>query len=417
MVCGVFLLGVASVRAEGLRLYQLSAEAQMRGDAVVASVSDSAANWFNPAILTTIDKGDVSVNVDNLFLHSKYTDTTGRSEKSDQVYFPIPSLYTGGRITGTPWAVGMGINTPFGLATEYSDTADFRYLTTGGKVTLVGVNPNVAYEINPALSVGGGVNYYYSSVELNQKYPWFSAVPGSPDGDVKIKGKGDGWGYNAAISYRPTVKSLIGLTYRSAVNVKYDGDNAELTNIPSAAQSAYGLESTYKTGAKTALKFPDMLSFGYALKGQKLIWELGGQWTHWSTFKTVDVQLDNPVPAIQFNDSSSPLYWKNSWSVRTGGEYKVDDTWSVSGGYFFTKSPVRESTYTPLIPDGDHHVFTTGLAYRRQNLTLRLPLGYILQTGTKSINSDRTDALGQANVDGKYTLVGYEVGLGATYVF
>lgn len=53
----------------------------MRAEAVVASGSDAGVAWHNPAMLTTIGKGDVSFNFDNLILKNKYTDKTGVVEK------------------------------------------------------------------------------------------------------------------------------------------------------------------------------------------------------------------------------------------------------------------------------------------------------------------------------------------------
>ena len=69
------------VRGEGLRIYQLTAESQMRAEAVVASGSDAGVAWHNPAMLATLGKGDVSFNFDNLISGLAWVDLTIDSEK------------------------------------------------------------------------------------------------------------------------------------------------------------------------------------------------------------------------------------------------------------------------------------------------------------------------------------------------
>ncbi len=405
--------------AEGLRLYGMSGEAMSRGEALAASVGDAAAAWYNPAALTRLEGADLSLTLNNLFIRIEHTDRQGRSEKSGRTYFPLFGLYYGVPFGGGNFAAGLGINTPFGLATEYSKTGSFRYITTGGEATVINVNPNVAWRAAPSLSVGAGLDYFVSTVELGQQYPWaavgtqlgLAGAAAFPDGSAKVEGKGDGFGFNAGLLYEPAPRHALGLTYRSQVAVKYDGEQAEFTNVPAALGGG-----TYRTGVKTGLRFPDVITAGYAYKpSDEWVWEIGGHWTNWNDFRSVDVTLDRPTAL--FPDSSTKLDWRNGWAVHTGAEYACSETWSVAGGYMFTKSPVREETYTPLIPDGDHHVVSAGVKYRTGGLTLRLPVVGIFQTGTGSVDSRTADATGTQDADGKYELQGFQLGLGAEYAF
>ncbi|MBK8574610.1 MAG: outer membrane protein transport protein [Elusimicrobia bacterium] len=397
---------LANIRGEGLRIYQPSAESQMRAEAVVASGSDAGVAWHNPAMLTTLGKGDVSFNFDNLILKSKYTDPSGVVEKSNKTYFPLPSLYFGQKIGQTPWAIGLSINTPFGLSTEYSKTSAFRYITTGGEVQVLGINPSAAYALTPKLSVALGASYFYSTAELNQQVPGAAVSPFLAGMDLqgKVKGHGDGYGMNAAMFLQLSAEDTLGVSYRSQVVVKYSGGDSTIS-IPGGANVVQG-------SAKTSIRYPDTINLGFAHHFSKGLVEVGGGWTNYTDAKQVVVQASGQP------DNVTNLYWKNSGSLRIGGEYWLRNNYSLSGGYEYILSPTRESTYTPLVPDGNHHMFCSGLTNKRGNLTLRLPLVVFIQTGRSNVDSKVADSFGAGqNVDGKYNLTGYEIGLGASYRF
>ena len=168
----------------------------------------------------------------------------------------------------------MAVNTPFGLATEYSKTSNFRYITTGGEIQLINYSPAIAYKVHDTFSIGAGLNYFHSTAELRQQYAW-GAVAGSlglgtafPDGSVTVQGVGDGYGFNVGALYEPSSKHSIGMVYRSQVSVKYGNKKAEIDTIPAALQPLFGAGNgdKYSTGAKTSIRYPDTVALGYAYK-------------------------------------------------------------------------------------------------------------------------------------------------------
>lgn len=417
----LLLTAASQSRGEGLRIYGMSADAQARGEAVIASASDSAAVWYNPAGLNQLKSSNLSINMNNMFLYGDNTNLAGQKQKSKKTYFTPFGVYYASPVT-EKLAAGIGVNTPFGLATKYDDAASFRYITTGGEVSVVNIQPTVSYKLSPKFAIGIGANYYLSNAKLTQQYSWApaAAVLGNPalaaaaDSTAKVKGTGDGYGFTTGLRFQPTEKQSLGITYHSQVVVKYEGD-ATLNNIPGAVQPAFSGGETYKSDSQFTMRYPDIVAFGYAVRPTtNLTWEVGGQWTNWNDFRTIDTNLDQPTAL--FPNSSTPLYWKNGWVIRTGAEYAVNDKWSVSGGYFFDKTPTRESTYTPLVPENDHHVVSAGVRFNAGNsLILRLPIVGIFQK-TRSVDSERADLLGN-QVDGKYSLIGYQIGLAAELSF
>lgn len=428
LLAAFFIAGTTftGLQAEGFRIYGHSADAQLRGEALVASASDASAIWYNPAALPGTGHS-ISINSNNMWIPSKYQDSAGREEKNQRMFFPLFGAYFSLNPKDSGFAFGIGINSPFGLATEYSKTSAFRYITTGGEVVVVNINPTVAYRFNSVFSAGVGLDYYYSTVEVRQQYPWAAvgfanglgpSALSLPDGEVSVKGRGDGVGYNVGLLFQPAPEHSIGLTYRSQVLVHYSGNRAEFTNIPTAFQAAMGLnQSVYATGAQTDIRYPDIFGAGYAFKpGKRTTLEIGGQITRWETVRTLDIQLDRPNTF--FPNTSTKLDWKNSFVARIGAEHWFTDRFALGGGYFYDSSPTNELTYTQLIPDGDHHVFSTGIKYKFNDFMVTLPIVGMIQTGTDSIsNSLTTDATRTQTANGKYSTYILQVGLGLNYRF
>lgn len=408
VLCVFSLLAFCFVRdsaAEGFRIYGMSAEGQMRGEALVASAEGPDANWYNPAALANAEtKRNVLGGLNFLTVNQEYTSTTGQTVKNNDKYFPLPSLYYSQKMSDR-WAVGLGVNTPFGLSTSYDNSAPFSNITTGGKVQLVDISPNAAFQVTRALSVGVGVNYYRSSVELRQMVPFPTPSP------LKVEGEGDGVGLNTGLLVKLSDTQNVGLTYKSEVTVDYNGENARIDNDPTTGQP-------FETGAETRLRFPDMIGLGWSFKpAQRWGVEIGGQWTNWADMENVDVRFNDPLPVTGTRQSTTQFNWKNTWTARVGGTYALTDLWKLSGGYFYTTTPTREKTYTPLVPDGNHHVFSVGGTYDKGPLTVGIPAVLILQTGSSNIQNNVTDLTTTQNVNGNYDLFAFQLGLSAGWRF
>ena len=398
----LFLAG--SLHADGFRVYGLSAEAQSRGEAVVASVEDASAIWYNPGALTKVGKENLSLNSNQMILKSHFTSSSGQKISGQENYFTPFGLYYGSNLGSQNWAVGLGVNTPFGLGTEYNKTAPFRYITTGGDLSLIDINPTVAYKLFPTLSLGVGFDYYYSQAVLRQQYPTTLVISGAPDGSVTLSASGMGYGFNAGLLYQPNKHHSVGLTYRSQVVVKYKNGTAEIENLPGA------LGTTYKTGVNTAIHYPDMINFGYAYRPtERWLWEIGGQWTNWEDLRSIDTNFDQQT---LLPNTVNKFDWKNSFVVRLGFEHQCTDHLAFSGGYFYSSSPTNEATYSPLVPDGDEHVLSTGVKYTvNDRWSVRIPVVGIIQP-TRNHNP-----VGKPLINGEYSLYGGQVGLGIMYMF
>jgi len=197
--------------------------------------------------------------------------------------------------------------------------------------------------------------------------------------------------------------------------VDIDGGDYKVDNIPAVFQAGIGTGSSFTTGAKTSLRFPDIINVGYAFKpSDQFVWEVGGTWVNQSDLKRLDIKLDRQVAGL-FSDTGLVFDWKNSYTIRTGVDYQWTDKWGVSGGYFFAKAPINEGNFTPLIADVNHHVVTTGVRYQRENFSISLPMEFIF--GSKTVDSNLTDTTMTQNVDGDYDIFALGIALGVDYKF
>jgi long-chain fatty acid transport protein len=394
-----------TVWAEGFRLYGMSAMGQMRGEALVSSTDRPDANWYNPAALVelpNITMGSFGLNY--LVVNSEYKSTTGQSAKNNDTNFPLPSAYFAKKINKNV-AFGFGVNTPFGLSTRYNSDSPFSYITTGGEIKLLNISPNFAFRISDTLSFGVGVNYYRSTVELSQIIPF--SLLGGTDSPLKIDGEGDGIGANTGFLIKISERQRLGITYKSEVTIDYQGGKAKIENVP--------LSGPYETGAKTKIHFPGMVNIGYGFKPvANFQVEIGEQWTNWKTFRNVDILFDEQTV---LQNSTSQFEWKDTWTSRVGGTYKFNEFWCLSGGYFYATTPTRMSTYSPLIPDGNHHVISLGSEYEKGNFTLSVPVVFVFQTGSSNINNSISAPLNVQNVNGNYDLFAYQFGLSVGWKF
>ena len=67
------------------------------------------------------------------------------------------------------WRFGLGVNNPFGLSTDWSDTGFSRYVATYTEMKTVNINPTLAYRFLPTISIAIGFDYLYSKMEMERQ--------------------------------------------------------------------------------------------------------------------------------------------------------------------------------------------------------------------------------------------------------
>ena len=393
----------STLLASGFFIQHQDAKAQGQGGAFTAQADNPSAVWYNPAGMSQLDGTQISVSSSFLKIESEYTNTLGVSEDMEDEWAVLPRFYITSDLKTEKWTVGLGVNSPFGLATGWSETGILRYAATDTSVKLMNFNPAVSYQLLDELSVAAGVSYsllmsYLSEVKSNM-------ILG--DANIKMETDGDGWGFNVAALWKPHEKHSFGVSYRSRIDVDLDGDLV-YSDIP----AGLGLPSQIAYDISSEITIPSIVNAGYAIKPiDKLKLEVD---LYWVEFATID-KIDLTDKATDILLSSTQKDWDSTVLVAVGAEYLVRDNVTARCGYIYGQSAVPEKTFSPELPDSDLHCITLGLGLDLSGMVIDLTYELGLYE-----NRDVQNAVGQAvgtSINGEYDTYYHNFGIGATVKF
>ena len=378
----------------------------------VTSLDDASTVYFNPANMTKLDGMQINLGA-HLLIHTADLKNTGsifdfngpapggvgpivgNSGGNPYAATPVPNFYVATPLSDHIWA-GLGINAPFGLANDYNDGWFGRYDSTETELSTINISPNIAIKATDWLSIGGGIDIQHADATLK------SAISNVVSEGVS-KLEGDDWsvGYNVGFNATPIEGTDIGVHYRSAVSHTLDG-----------RISVQGLSAGDFDVAGTAdLNLPDIATFGLSQDVNDKL-KLYGQatWFGWNNFE--DIHAKNTAGGTISNVKQN---YQTTWAFAIGGEYDLNEDWTVRAGYQYDATPTTDEYRTSRTPDGDRNWFSTGATYNiMPNLELDMAATYI-DISSETINLSRNSGLANiiADTDGSVGIVA----LGLSYKF
>lgn len=397
MIVGVIVASTSSwVLANGFRNPPAGAEALGRVGGKIAQVDDASAVEHNPANITEIKDPEVMVSLTLINTGTDYHSPAGAASTRDDWKY-LPDIFAVLPTENPMFTAGLGVTTPFGQSTVWNKDGAFRYSAPySAELTLINVNPTLAAKLGEQVSVAAGVDVYMSQLDMKQVMPW-SMLTGvaMPDGTAHLKGEGAGVGGNAAITYHPTKKQSIALTYRSPVKVDYEGDS-DFSGFPAGAQ-AMGL--TPSSDFETSIDFPTIVGLGYGIELTDTVRiEADVEWIEFSRYDSLSLDAGNNNPLLNGPASRNPRApavipqnWKDTWTFGLGADWKATQDLTLRAGYIYLQSPVPEETLAPTLPDASRHVFTVGAGLHRGANRIDIAYGYSL-IGDRDVNKDQNPA-------------------------
>lgn len=339
VVCAAVLQPSTTGFALGIALPDQDAFATARGNAFVATADDPAAVFYNPAGISQLQGGNVSLGAYGVVYRSRYTEDGFAVDSKTQLEV-APQLFGAYTLDKYHLSFGLGIYSPYGFRMEWPQSSLMAEQGFLGQIQYETVNPVVSYEIMPGLSVAAGPTINYSEVDLIE-YPGPAlGFPGSFTDH--FRGRDTAAGYNLGALWHPLEQHSFGVTYRSGTVMNYTGHGTQVLTpgMPDGPASA-------------RFHFPQTVDFGYSFRPTDR-WniEADGEWTDWSDLKTISV-AGQPVP-LAFN-------WKPSWIASAGVTRYLGSGWRVSGGYMYSENSVPSADFSDLVPDSNRHIFSVGV--------------------------------------------------------
>ncbi len=409
ILCAATALLSSQAFASGFMIPEQGARAMGMGNAYSAIADEASANWFNPAGLSFQDN-NVSASADLVYPINEFA-TGGQTYTAKKSVHVVPQAYMRYGMEDSDISYGLGVNSPFGLATDWTDSgAPFAGLAAGGKgvtfseIQAIHINPNVAYQINEHFSVAVGIQYYNAfKVHLNNEV-------------INIGGSGDGFGGNFAAMYKTDTWS-IGGGYRSKVKIDITGT---VVGQAGAATVGGGLQGI-GANASTSVTFPAIhtLSMAYKINSDFLVSAQVDR-VDWSSFDKIVVNYDpSALNALTANaddptgrSSTIPENWKATVAIRVGAEWKMNQSTRLRAGYTSDPTPTNPTDFSPRLPGNDRQLVSLGYGKSfSDNLTMDLGYMYVwLKDRTATAPTD-------VNYQGTFTGVVHLFTAGVTYHF
>jgi len=385
-VAAALLVMAGGASASGFALIEQSASGMGNAFAGGAAVAEDASTiFFNPAGMSRLSGKQIAVAAHAIRPSAKFTGTaTGLA--------PLQTAGIGNGGDAGSWAlvpnayfamevnpdvnVGLGINAPFGLQTNYDANWMGRFQGVKSKIQTINLNPSVSYRVNDAVSLGMGLNYQQISGELTgvtnysaAAYAAGFAVGGLPgagaalaavggpgkEGLSTLKGKDSAWGYNVGAIFNFGPQKRIGVAYRSRIKYKLSGA------VSFANRPAFLAARLPDQSVTLDITMPDSFSIsGFHQLNDQWDFMADATWTGWSVFQQLNVLKANGTPL----SAATPENWKDTWRVAVGTNYHYNERWMARMGVAYDQAPVSDQFRTVRIPDNNRFWLSLGGQYK-----------------------------------------------------
>ena len=352
------LVSASSAYAAGYQLQEYTVTGLGRAMAGAGVVGDDySAPAFNPAGMGLKQTSGIQGALVGVDLRSRVKGTAvvaGKQKRGHDythIFRLLPSVFAQHNINDKV-SLGIGLYTPFGLATDYRNhwfaSAQGEY----SSITVVNLTPSIAYKLTDKIIMGLGVNLQYATAHLTGET--------ADGGWTNMKNADDyGVGYTIGMVFQPWKTTRLGVSYRSAVRHKLQGKNKMRGGVYTGF-----LTGTHDVNAKIVT--PETIIFS-ASQDVTDKWTLSGtaRWTRWDRFHYLDIyQKNSPVKPL----SSVHENWRNTWFFAVGADYKYCKNLTFRFGTAYDQTAIKSAKYrTVRIPDERRVWASVGATYQKNN--------------------------------------------------
>ncbi len=416
IILGLLSLPASTLFASGFAIIEQSVSGLGNSFAGGAAVAEDATTvFFNPAGMTRLDGQQITAGTHVIVPSAKFTTSaaptnvtgapirdaagtaiaSGSSASNAGQTGVVPNFYSTNKLSDK-LSLGLGINAPFGLTTKYDKTWAGRYHAVESSVATININPNLAYKVNEQLSLAAGFSVQYIDVTLssmvdgglvnaklaglgspaaNMAMAADSTNLSNPANDVFIENKADDWGFgfNLGMLYQFNEKTRAGLTYRSQITHKIEGEVT--SDVPSAVANldAAGLFADQSVNGSLTLPASASISLYHQMNARlSLMGDVS--WTGWSSFDELIINFEGTGIAGSTN-SPTTENWEDTWRYSIGASFKATDLLTLRTGLAYDETPILDEYRTPRIPGETRTWLSLGTGYKLTN-NLNLDVAY-----------------------------------------
>jgi len=345
-----------------------------------AARKQSAFAAYNPAAIGGAGRFSLAASVTGVFPNAQYSDANGTllgvspvpgqtSADGTTPSAAIPNI----SMSYSPiekLSLGLVVNTPFGLDTDYTDGSVMRYQAQRSAFMAVEVTPMVAYEILPGIVAGAGVRVQYVDLSLTSNIDaggiaFANAIggftPGSSDLPASFNGDDTAIGYSLGLQASPHRLIDLGIAYLSEIEHEIRGNSHFRLDSSVAGQTLNGLVGLFDAQSfGTKIDTPATLAMGLRINAtDRLRFLFSERVMFWSNLDIV---------ALSFNDGATPTElltqkWRDITMTSVGIEFDVAKATTLRAGYMYDESPVRGRYASPRVPDSDRHWIAFGASH------------------------------------------------------
>ena len=406
----ITLLSLAAttvLMASGYKIPEQSQKSVALSAANVAHAHGADAAYENPANMA-FETGNGSFEMSLGYIHLTATNFNGTvaggpvsNISSKKENFLIPTFYYVSPAVDN-FRFGLAMVSPAGLTKRWNEQPA---KSTAEEFSLMTyeINPTVAYKVNEQLSVAVGLRMLYAEGVVKSIAP-----AGAPTFETARDMEGDTveFGYNLALSYKPTEEVELAATYRSKIDIDIDG-SAKLSN---------SIGDNYSGGASVSVPAPATLNLAAAYTFDKTTTvEAVFERTYWSAYKTLDFEYSGAVP-LNLSSFDTPLdrNWKDVNSYRLGVTHKYNSDWTLMAGTVFFDTPMPEQTLGFGHPDSKGWAYSAGF---RHNLSEEFEVGASFLYADRE-NRTVSSSSNNSGIDGTFSNTKvYYLSLGIEYKF
>ena len=375
----------------GFSVSEQSGKATGQGGAITASVSDSAAMYYNIAGLSNVSGLHLTLGSNAILSRGSFSQEVSGDLVSGESNNPVgivPSLYAAYKVSDefvlgfaffNTW--GSTVYMPKNVTNSAGESVPNPQADVARKTALktptvsLGVAWN-ANEVIEGLSLGASVD-----AMLGTLYSYRNLYFGEDLAKVEINASAFTVGARFGFMYQsPDSDGLsAGMSLKLPMKLNFSGD-ADFDMMGGGANAPdYRAALPPDGDASGSLTLPLVLNIGMSdviLDGALRI-SAEVALTHWESYEELRFTLPDGT------DAATPKNWNNTATYRFGLEYKATESVMVRGGYVFDMTPIPSATLDTSLIDMDRHFVTAGVGATFGDITIDFAGMYKLPTGKR----------------------------------